>query len=184
MENEKIRSLRKARSHDAIKIRIKKNPWAVVRVASEDGYLALASEAIRFKLARRCFMCKLYNSMHDRTSDLDDNAPWITFHPRFTHQVFPEEHIYGFKGLRIDIYFFADSLFTYFNTSYTEKLVPTTSSTVSLSCSSSSTASNFPPSEHQQRNTRPRELEVSSFLFVVNLDMFLFLFRILNTVLL
>jgi hypothetical protein len=53
METEKsLRRLRKAKLDDVIKIRIKKNPWAVVKI-EEDAYECVASEAIRFKLARR-----------------------------------------------------------------------------------------------------------------------------------
>lgn len=45
-----------------------------------------------------------------------------SFRPLFTHQVFDNEKIYGYKGLRISLFSAASSMFTLFNVQWDEKL--------------------------------------------------------------
>jgi hypothetical protein len=45
----------------------------------------------------------------------------FTFWPEYTHQFWVDERIYGYKGLQIDLFFTAGSLFTYMNLRYDEK---------------------------------------------------------------
>lgn len=51
-----------------------------------------------------------------------ENTEGLTYHPPFTHQLFNDEKIYGYKGLRINIYSASMSMFTLFNVQYDEKL--------------------------------------------------------------
>lgn len=53
---------------------------------------------------------------------MDDDD--TTFHPQFTHQIFgKDEEIVGYKGLRIDIYYVASTLYTYINWKCDKKMV-------------------------------------------------------------
>lgn len=55
--------------------------------------------------------------------DLDNDA--ITFHPEFTHQLFGDtEMIFGYKGLKIKMYYSASKLRLYFDLEYTDKVDP------------------------------------------------------------
>jgi hypothetical protein len=43
------------------------------------------------------------------------------FQAVYTHQLFDDEKIRGYRGLRVEVYFAAGDLFTYFHVSYDQK---------------------------------------------------------------
>ncbi|ORX72605.1 histone acetyltransferase type B catalytic subunit [Linderina pennispora] len=52
-----------------------------------------------------------------------DGADAIEFHPIFTYPIYGEqERIFGYKGLRISLYYAAGSLATYFSVDYTKRI--------------------------------------------------------------
>jgi histone acetyltransferase 1 len=76
-----------------------------------DSYKASANDVIHFKLVRR-------------QSDIaDDNN---VFKPDMTHQLFGDsESIFGYKDLRVNIYYTAGNMITYMNMTYSDKLSAT-----------------------------------------------------------
>jgi len=71
-------------------------------------YVSAAHQVVELKLIRKI-------------EDLDNDA--ITFHPEFTHQVFGDtEMIFGYKGLKIKLYYSASKLRLYFDINYTDKV--------------------------------------------------------------
>ncbi|XP_058803109.1 histone acetyltransferase type B catalytic subunit [Phymastichus coffea] len=71
-------------------------------------YLIDSNDALEFKLVRK---------IHD----LDDDS--TTFKPEMSHQVFGEsEQIFGYKDLKIKLYYSAGSLETYLGMTYGEKI--------------------------------------------------------------
>ncbi|CAH8444873.1 unnamed protein product [Schistosoma mattheei] len=76
---------------------------------SLDEYRVNACDAIQFKLVR-----------DKETVDSVD-----TFNPEFTHQIFGEsEQIFGYRDLKVGIFYTADSLSTCIDISYTSKVDP------------------------------------------------------------
>jgi len=71
-----------------------------------DEWTCEAASCIRFKLIRK---------LEDLHND------FTTFHPIFTHQLFDDERITGYKGLCIEIYKAADTLFTYLHIEFEAK---------------------------------------------------------------
>jgi hypothetical protein len=59
---------------------------------------------------------KLIHDLNDLKND------YYSFSPVFTHQLFSDEEIYGYKKLSIIFYFTCGSLFTYWNYDFEEKL--------------------------------------------------------------
>jgi hypothetical protein len=51
----------------------------------------------------KLFVKLLTDSLVNSREDLDDVRK--TFHPEFTHQIFPEEKILGYKGLQINLFY-------------------------------------------------------------------------------
>lgn len=62
--------------------------------------------------AKDCINLKIVRTEDDLTNDE------TTFHPVYTHQLFDNEKIVGYRGLKIELYFNASDLFTYFHISY------------------------------------------------------------------
>ncbi|KAL7294729.1 hypothetical protein TKK_0012021 [Trichogramma kaykai] len=75
--------------------------------AAMKQYVVNSNEALEFKLVRR-------------SEELEDDQ--TTFKPAMSHQVFGDtESIFGYKNLKIKLYYSAGSLETYLGTSYSEK---------------------------------------------------------------
>ena len=62
--------------------------------------------------AKDCINLKIIH----KEEDIYDNS--IIFYPIYTHQLFDNEKIIGYKSLKIELYFNASDLFTYFHISY------------------------------------------------------------------
>uniref|UniRef100_A0A336KDZ6 Histone acetyltransferase type B catalytic subunit n=1 Tax=Culicoides sonorensis TaxID=179676 RepID=A0A336KDZ6_CULSO len=72
-----------------------------------EQFVASALEAVEFKLIRE-------------GEKPEDAKP---FHPEMAHQIFGEkENIFGYKDLKVQIYYSAGPLDVYFNTSYSKKI--------------------------------------------------------------
>ncbi|KAL0486734.1 histone acetyltransferase [Acrasis kona] len=75
----------------------------------EEEYSSNANSVIHLKLVR------------DREDIYNDET---TFHPLYTHQIFGEdETIVGYKGLRIDVYYVASTLFPYISMKYDSQML-------------------------------------------------------------
>jgi histone acetyltransferase 1 len=74
---------------------------------NKDDYRVHANSILSFKM------------IHD-LSDLKND--YNSFPAVFTHQLFSDEEIYGYRRLSIDFFFTAGSLFTYYNYEFEEKL--------------------------------------------------------------
>ena len=80
-------------------------------------FVCSANTAVEFKLIRSI-------------EDLDNDA--ASFHPEFTHQLFGDtEMIFGYRGLKIKLYFSASKLRVYFVKEATEEVDPANSQGVS-----------------------------------------------------
>lgn len=75
-----------------------------------EAFVLKASDAVDLKLIKKI-------------EDLDNDE--IVFHPEFTHQIFGDtEMIFGYKGLKIKMYYTASKLRLYFNVDYQDKVDP------------------------------------------------------------
>jgi histone acetyltransferase 1 len=75
----------------------------------EEEFSCHASSIINLKLVRS-------------RDDIKDES--TTFHPQFTHQIFGEdETIVGYKGLKIDLYYVASTLYTYLSMKYDQQML-------------------------------------------------------------
>jgi len=73
-------------------------------------FLCPSNEALELKLVKNA-------------SDIEDEE--VGFNPDMSHQVFGEqEMIFGYRDLRVKLYYSASKLTTYLGTSYTEKIKP------------------------------------------------------------
>lgn len=71
------------------------------------AFISDALEVVEFKLLREA-------------KDIEDTE---TFHPEMAHQIFgQEESIFGYKDLKIQLYYTAGPLDVYFNTEYSKKV--------------------------------------------------------------
>jgi len=57
----------------------------------------------------------------DKENDLYDDDLKNSFQPRFTHQLFPNDHVQGYKSPKIMIYFTTGSLAAYIKVTYESK---------------------------------------------------------------
>ncbi|GLG96560.1 Histone acetyltransferase type B catalytic subunit [Gryllus bimaculatus] len=74
---------------------------------STDYYITNANEALELKLVRK-------------SEDIEDDS--LAFNPEMTHQVFGDsETIFGYRDLKIKLYYSAAALTTYLGVSYTSK---------------------------------------------------------------
>lgn len=77
---------------------------------SADSLVVDSNEAVEFKLIREA-------------SDIDNNS--LIFKPVMSHQIFgAQETIFGYKNLKVSIYFSAAQLNPYLNISYSKKIDP------------------------------------------------------------
>ncbi|XP_071478143.1 histone acetyltransferase type B catalytic subunit-like [Diadema antillarum] len=80
-----------------------------LRSALEE-FISNASDVIELKLVRS-------------KEDIEDDK--TSFHPEFTHQIFGQnETIFGYKGLKVQLYFSAAKLTPYINQTFQEKVSP------------------------------------------------------------
>lgn len=96
------------------------------------NFLSNALECVEFKLSKLCDSKKKksMNSINkiafvflvrDRQEVDEDSA--TSFHPAFAHQIFGEnECIFGYKDLKIRLYYTAGPLNIYFGTKYTQRI--------------------------------------------------------------
>ncbi|NP_001171746.1 histone acetyltransferase type B catalytic subunit [Saccoglossus kowalevskii] len=83
---------------------------SIMRTSLEQ-YVTSANDAIHIKLVKT-------------PSDIDDDSK--NFHPEFTHQLFGQsENIFGYKNLKIQLYYSAGLLNLYLGKTCSEKLDPT-----------------------------------------------------------
>ncbi|KAK3106449.1 hypothetical protein FSP39_020292 [Pinctada imbricata] len=75
-----------------------------------EPFKSSANEAIHFKLVRQ-------------ESDIEDDSK--SFFPEMSHQIFGEnESIFGYRDLRVELYYSAANLTTYLNLQYSDKVSP------------------------------------------------------------
>lgn len=82
-----------------------------------------ANDVVYFKLVQTIGYERALSSALQRplSSCRDLSSDKFQFKPVYTHQLFGiDEEIYGYRNLRVDIWFTAGSLFAYFNMSYDE----------------------------------------------------------------
>lgn len=81
------------------------------------AFVANALDVVELKLVREA-------------KDLDDTE---SFQPEMAHQIFgQEENIFGYKDLKVKLYFSAGPLDIYFNTEYSKKVTDGTFPLISL----------------------------------------------------
>eukprot|EP00854_Cymbomonas_tetramitiformis_P004065 gene4065-5039_t len=73
---------------------------------SRSPYETFANDCITFRIVRT-------------PEDVQESTPG--FKPEFTHQVFADETIYGYRGLKIDVYLHAVTFHAYINITFTDK---------------------------------------------------------------
>lgn len=79
-----------------------------------DQYVCNAQNVIRFKLVR---------SRSDLDNDGDERRKEFTFPPEYCHQIFGQsENIFGYKNLRINLYYSACKLTRFMSVNYSEKV--------------------------------------------------------------
>ncbi|KAI1289179.1 Histone acetyltransferase type B catalytic subunit [Halotydeus destructor] len=84
-----------------------------------EKYVATANDVIFLKLIRS-------------QKDIEDDLKCNTFHPEFTHQFFGEnEKIFGYRGLKIRLYYSSSNLTRFISMNYDEKISPKLSEGVS-----------------------------------------------------
>uniref|UniRef100_A0ACB8G0T2 Histone acetyltransferase 1 n=1 Tax=Sphaerodactylus townsendi TaxID=933632 RepID=A0ACB8G0T2_9SAUR len=79
--------------------------------------------AMEKKLAE--YKCNTNEAIHLKLvrfqEDLEDDS--MTFHPEFSHQVFGDDEVaFGYKGLKILLYYIAGNLSTLFRIDYSSKV--------------------------------------------------------------
>jgi len=76
---------------------------------SKDPWISSANDVINFRFVG---------------TESDLHSTKSTFKPTYTHQIFNNEQIYGYKGLSVDLYFTAGSLYPYFAYRYKDVKPP------------------------------------------------------------
>ncbi|RWS00117.1 histone acetyltransferase type B catalytic subunit-like protein, partial [Leptotrombidium deliense] len=77
-----------------------------------DNFVCKANEVVFFKLVRNA-------------NDLEEDISANTFHPEYSHQIFGDtESIFGYRDLKIRLFYSSSRLVRYVNIEYTEKISP------------------------------------------------------------
>lgn len=117
-------------------------------VAFLQPYVCNSNDALQFKFVRK-------------VEDLDDDK--TTFKPVMTHQVFGDnETIFGYRELKVKLYYSASKLTTYFGISFKEKVDPTKSDGVCADDVMEKVAKFIPPDYHTNIDDFCRDISKDS----------------------